>query len=296
MKAVEKEARRFLSGTEGNLPMEQKPNAIDRYAGDAAWREWFRECAVARCGADNAARLRAQISSALFAQLARAGLTRDDAGGDDPVAVFDAYFQLKGSRDKPKPLKAYFADRLASEGMRLFDFVCGTLFGAGAGRVHDIVVDWIASLKGWRPRALRGADGKRRIVWESAPREAAAELETLEARTVDPATLLDVAPLRRLVDAALERIARKIKTEKSHVALLFFATAQDVSMTEAAVLDELKVAKSRAYAMREKAMDELRKEARAIEGADGALFGRVLLDACAAALPPAARQKLGGAQ
>ena len=33
------------------------------------------------------------------------------------------------------------------------------------------------------------ADGKRRIVWESAPREAAAELETLEARTVDPATL-----------------------------------------------------------------------------------------------------------
>ena len=119
----------------------------DRYAGDAAWREWFDRFAVSRCSAENADRLGAQIGAAMYAQLARCGLARDAAGNDDPVAVFDAYFMLQGSRDPGKPLKAYFAHRIKVEGLRLVDFVCGTLFGARSGRIHDIVTDWIASIK-----------------------------------------------------------------------------------------------------------------------------------------------------
>ena len=132
----------------------------DIYAGDEAWREWFDACAVSRCGAANADRLGAQIGAAMYSQLARFGIVRSDVGEDDPVSVFDAYFMLKGSRDPGKPLKSYFAHRIKVEGLRLLDFVCGTLFGARSGRVHDIVVDWIASIKGWKPRSLRGSDGR----------------------------------------------------------------------------------------------------------------------------------------
>ena len=126
------------------------------YAGDSAWREWFALCAVGRCSGERGERLRTQVSSAMFAQLARYGFTRKDACGDDPVAAFDAYFKLKGARDEKKPLKLYFANRIKVEGLRMIDFVCGTLFGAISGRIHDIVIDWIATLKGWKPRSVRG--------------------------------------------------------------------------------------------------------------------------------------------
>ena len=72
----------------------------DRYAGDDAWAEWFEICSVAGCRPAFASRLREQISSAMYARLARAGIPREDAG-DDPVAFFDAYFKLKGSRVRP---------------------------------------------------------------------------------------------------------------------------------------------------------------------------------------------------
>ena len=42
----------------------------DRYAGDAAWLEWFDRCAVSRCDTEVAARLGAQIRAAMQAQLA----------------------------------------------------------------------------------------------------------------------------------------------------------------------------------------------------------------------------------
>jgi len=86
------------------------------YAGDSAWREWFAMCAVGRCSAANGGRLRTQVASAMLSRLARYGLSRADAGGDDPVAAFDAYFRLKGSRDEKKPLKLYFAHRIRPKG------------------------------------------------------------------------------------------------------------------------------------------------------------------------------------
>ena len=148
----------------------------DRYAGDDAWAEWFEICSVAGCRPAFASRLREQISSAMYARLARAGIPREDAG-DDPVAFFDAYFRLKGSREKGKPLKLYFAHRIKDEGIAMVDFVCGTLFGSGSGRVRDIVLDWIAVIKGWKPRTVAGEDGSRRLVWENAGDESLAAVE-----------------------------------------------------------------------------------------------------------------------
>ena len=73
----------------------------DRYAGDEAWTEWFEICSVDLCRPEFAARLREQVSAALYSRLARAGISREDAGGEDPVAFFDSYFKLKGSREIP---------------------------------------------------------------------------------------------------------------------------------------------------------------------------------------------------
>ena len=264
------------------------------YAGDSAWREWFAMCAVERCGAASGERLRAQVASAMFSHLARYGLRREDACGDDPVAAFDAYFRLKGSRDARKPLKLYFAHRIKAEGLRMVDFVCGTLFGSLSGRIHDIVVDWIATLKGWKPRSLRGEDGRRRLVWENAGEDDIAQLE--QPDTTDPAAFLDVEPLRAKASALLEAVSRKIKAEKQSVALLYYATAQDIPITATAVLEVLQTAKSRAYALREKAMEALRRELRNDEDAASPLFARILLEACEAALGDDVRAKLGGAE
>ena len=172
--------------------------------------------------------------------------------------------------------------------------MCGTLFGALSGRVHDIVIDWIAALKGWKPRSVRGEDGRRRLVWESAEAEDIAELE--RADTVDPAALLDVEPLRKKAAALLETVSRKIKAEKQAVALLYYATAQDIPITAAAVLEVLGTAKSRAYALRERAMEALRRELKNDEDAASPLFARMLLEVCESALGEDIRAKFGGAK
>ena len=266
----------------------------DRYAGDAAWIEWFEICSVDGCSAEHAAALRVQIESALGAQLVRSGFSRTDVGTDDPVAFFDSYFKLKGARNSPKPLKAYFRHRIEVEGLRLVDFVCGTLFGSGSGRVRDIVTDWISTCKGWKPRTLTEADGRRHLVWENAGDQTLADLEQADD-SADPSAFLDEAPIRCEVEIALDRTAAKIKLEKPLLALLLFATAQDISLTEPAVLAALGVGKSRAYGLRDKAMKEFEKELRTHEGADDPLFGRLLLESCEQALDPQTRAILTGA-
>ena len=266
----------------------------DRYAGDEAWQDWFAICSVAGCGVENAEKLRKQVESGMLSQLMRYGFTAEDAAGDDPVAFFDGYFKLKGSREAPKPLKSYFAYRIAADGLRMVNFVCGTLFGSGSGRIHDIVLDWIATLKGWKPRSLRGADGKRHLEWENAGPEDIAQIEI--AAEDDPASSLDADGYRVHAGKLLETLSRKIKAEKPKVALLLYATAQDVSITDAAVLEGLGTAKSRAYAMREKAMTALKRELKDIDGADDPLFVRMLLETCEANLPGDTLAKLGGAQ
>ena len=163
----------------------------DRYAGEAAWTEWFEICSVAGCCDEHATKLRAEIESAMTSQLLRCGFSVEDAGGDDPVAFFDSYFKLKGSREKGKPLKLYFAHRIQAEHLRMLDFVCGTLFGSRSGRIHDIVVDWISSLKGWKARIVRGEDGCRRLRWESTGES---ERQVEMPVDCDPAAEIDVEP------------------------------------------------------------------------------------------------------
>ncbi len=228
----------------------------------------------------------------MYAALGRAGFSREDAAGDDPVLFFDSYFKLKGSRESQKPLKAYFAHRIEAEGLRLVDFVCGTLFGSASGRVRDIVTDWMSVCLGWKPRTVTEADGRRRLAWENAGEDANAADEL--GATADPAEFIDEEPIRREVALALERISERIGVEKRRLALLYFATAQDISITEPVVLDTLGIAKSRAYALREKAMKELERELRKSEGRGSPLFGRIMLEAFEEALGGELRARLEG--
>ena len=262
----------------------------DRYAGDKAWGKWFEICSVDGCPPEAARRLRAQVAPAMLSRLARHGIAPEETQGEDPVAFFDAFFRLRGSREGAKPLKLWFAHRIRAEGIAMRDFVCGTLFGSASGRVHDIVVDWIAALKGWKPRTLRDADGRRRLVWEGAPAdEAAAALQAGDAAP-DAADLLDAEPLRRQIENALSRTAAKLGAEKSAVALLLYATAQDVPLTDAAVLEGLQTGKSRAYALREKVVKRMKAELSELdEEAGSPLAGRLLLEVCEAAVPAATR-------
>ena len=251
--------------------------SVGKYAGDGAWSEWFAICSVGGCSDENRARLRAEVESAMYAQLARFGLSREDAVEDAPVAFFDGYFKLKGSREKGKPLKLYFAHRIRAEHLRMIDFVCGTLFGSRSGRVHDIVVDWISTLKGWRTRIVRGEDGCRRLRWERTEGDGSPVELPIEN---DPAAEIDVEAIRGETAALLDRLSRKIGVEKRKTALLLYVTAMDVAITEGAVLDALGVAKSMAYRLKDKAMAALRKEMSKTEGSDDPLFGRLLLEAC----------------
>ena len=247
------------------------------YAGDGAWSEWFAICSVGGCLEKNRTRLRAEVESAMYAQLARFGLSREDAGTDDPVAFFDGYFKLKGSREKGKPLKLYFAHRIRAEHLRMIDFVCGTLFGSRSGRIHDIVTDWISTLKGWRTRIVRGEDGCRRLRWERTEGDGSPVELQIEN---DPAAEIDVEAIRGETAALLDRLSLKIGVEKLKTALLLYVTAMDVALTEDAVLGALGVAKSMAYRLKDKAMAALRKEMAKTEGSDDPLFGRLLLEAC----------------
>ena len=263
----------------------------ERYAGDAAWAEWFEVCSVGGCSPTVRDRLRTEVESAMYAQLARHGLSREEAGGDDPVAFFDGYFKLKGSRERCKPLKLYFAHRIRVEGLRMVDFVCGTLFGSRSGRVHDIVVEWIASLKGWKARVARGGDGRRRLAWEQTGETDRVVEVPID---VDPVAELDVGAIRGELCGLLDRLARKMRVEKRAVALLLYVTAMDIPLTEGAVLGALGVGKSMAYKLRDKAMAEFGKGIGQMEGSDDPLLGRLLLEVCEAAMGESARVALGG--
>jgi len=261
------------------------------YAGDDAWREWFEVCFVDGC--TNADVLREQVASAMYAQLARFGFTRADVEGADPVLHFDAYFMLTGSRGKPKPLKLYFKHRMAAEDRPLDEFVCGTLFGSGSGRIHDIVRDWLATAKGWKPRSVRDTAGKRHLVWERAA-EVDDARETIGVVSWRPGAALDRAVLWALSHEMFSEVAKEIKVEKQSVALLCHATAHDIPITTPEVLAALGVGKSRAYVLKETCMKKIAKffSDKGIALNDH-LAAQTLLAACESALPPETLKKLG---
>ena len=263
----------------------------DRYAGDDAWNEWFDICSVAGCRPEFAARLAEQVSSAMYSQLSRAGLSREDAQGDDPVAFFDSYFKLRGSRDAKKPLKSYFLHRIKDEGIDMVDFVCGTLFGSGSGRVRDIVLDWIAVLKGWKPRTVSDGEGRRRVVWENAGDENLASVEL--AGESDSLELIDEEPLRAEASRVLEEASRRARVGVEAASLLLYATSHDISLTEPCILSALGAGKSKAYAWRDKVMKALERTLKSVESGETALFARLLVASAAAHLPRNLRAELG---
>lgn len=274
--------------------MEEREMTSGLYAGDEAWQEWFDICSVDGCPAAHAEKLRAQVTRAMYARLARLDISREEAGSEDPVAFFDSYFKLKGTRDKKKPLKSYFAYRMKVEGRRMVDFVCGTLFGAAAGRIHDIVLEWVSVIKGWKARSVRDGEGHRHTVFE---RPLADDTAAPEASvTVDPAAYLDIRPMMRTIDLALTNVARKINLEKHKVASLLLMTARDLSLNGAGFLEAMGMSKSGAYAARDKAMKAVKRELEKAEGVGTPLFGRVLLATCEAAVPSAIRVQMGGAE
>jgi len=260
--------------------MENENPKADRYAGDAAWSAWFDLCSVARCGADDAAPLSEQIRTAMFAQLARSGYPAAIVGDDDLVTFFDAYFMAAGTRDRDKPLKSYFRHRMVAERRPLREFVCGTLFSARFGRIHDIVRDWIASVKGWKPHSLVGPDGKRHVVWESA----AAKDDVREAAggyAANPGARLDYGVLRRYVAEMLGAVAAKIKVERRQVAFLLDATAKGLAISSPEVLAALGVRKSRANKIKEECMKQAARFFRdkEVDTSDLA-FARAMITVC----------------
>ena len=263
----------------------------DRYAGDDAWNEWFDICSVAGCRHDFAVRLAEQVSSAMYSHLSRAGLSREDAHGDDPVAFFDSYFKLRGSRDAKKPLKSYFLHRIKDEGIDMVDFVCGTLFGSGSGRVRDIVLDWIAVLKGWKPRTVSDGEGRRRVVWENAGDENLASVEL--AGESDSLELIDEEPLRAEASRVLAEASRRARVGVEAASLLLYATSHDISLTEPCILSALGAGKSKAYAWRDKVMKALERTLKSVESGETALFARLLVASAAAHLPRNLRAELG---
>ena len=256
-------------------------SATEVYAGDDAWTEWFELCSVARCPERYASPLTGQIRSAMFAQLARAGFPAEIVRDDDPVTFFDSYFQAKGSRDGNKPLKSYFKHRIAKERLALREFVCGTFFSAKFGRIHDIVRDWIASVKGWKPHSLVGEDGRRHLSWESA---AAGDdvREYVGAYVCNPGGGLDRALQRGYVLKMLDAVSSDLKLEKSKVAFLLYATARGIPMSSPEVLDRLAVRKSRAAMIKESCMKAVRNFFADKEVDTGDLgFARVMISVCA---------------
>ena len=268
----------------------------DLYAGDDAWTEWFKICSVHGCSRDHAAALRREIESAMYSQLARLGISREDAAGEDPVAFFDSYFTLRGEREGKKALKAYYAYRIVSEGKDLRDFVCGTLFGSGSGRVRDIVAEWVAVIKGWRRRTITSPGGARASVWEAAPAEIEAAERTLAAATDggDAAAALDAEVLRREAEELLEEISREIKVEKAKVALYSLVTAMDVSLAEPVVIAALGVGKSRAYLVRDKVMAAMERRLKRMDLAGDSAFASLVVEVSARALDPDLRKEILG--
>lgn len=228
-------------------------SANEKYAGDNAWTEWFELCSVARCQPEPASKLNDQIRSAMYSQLTRFGYTSNTVGNDDPVTFFDSFFLMKGSRDTNKPLKSYFKYRIGKENTPLREFICGTIFSAQFGRIHDIVRDWIASVKGWKPHSLLGEDGKRHLQWERATASDDAR-EYAGGYVPAPEHNLDHDVLAEYVHQMLDVVSKKIKVEKRKIAFLLLSTAKGLAVSSPEVLAALGVKKSRASKIKEECM------------------------------------------
>lgn len=98
----------------------------DRYAGDAAWRQWFDVCCIDGCEEEHRKSLADEVASAL----GRAVESRKCQLSYERrylLAYFDMHFKLGGSFDKPKPLKQYLLAKIPNARNGLRGVVLGSI-------------------------------------------------------------------------------------------------------------------------------------------------------------------------
>ena len=98
----------------------------DRYAGDAAWRQWFEKCSLEKC--EDA--YRRPLIDEVISALTRAIKSRQcqmSYGKDYLVAYFDHHFKLGGSCEKPKPLKQLLLAKATTARNKLRGVVLGSI-------------------------------------------------------------------------------------------------------------------------------------------------------------------------
>ena len=265
---------------------------IDKYemsGGDAAWNAWLDICSVAgvrKMNPDLSAGLETHIASAMTTALARTGFASEDFKTDDPVSFFDSYFLLGSERSEAKgkkPLKQLYKHQLANQRLPLRELVCGILFSPRKGKIRDIVRDWIATVKGWCPHSITQADGKRKIIWESAAEN---ELEVSERIDRYVSGLdIDSTAIRRQIEEVFLEMENEVKLEKVKIALLLYMTAQNKTLDNPAALKLLGVGKSKAYMAKDKCMKNMAEILNKHDiKADDVMFATQLMSTCRAIL------------
>ena len=264
-------------------------DAYEMAGGDAAWRAWLDICSVAgvleQCP-DLAEGLRSQISSAMATALVRSGYSSKEFESDDPVAYFDSYFLLGSDRTEAKsrkPLKQLYKFRMDNEGITLKEIVCGVLFSPQRGKIRDIVRDWIATIKGWRPHSIKQCDGTRKVVWESASEKN--EIATTRAAEYIFGLRLDADALRFQIADVFSEMENELKLEKTKIALLLYMTAQGETLDNPVILEKLGVGKSRAYTLKGKCMEMMAGKLKKRDvRTDDIMFAKLLMSSCRAIL------------
>ncbi len=269
--------------------MAPRKDVYEMAGGDAAWRAWLDICSVAGVrdrDSDLANDLRQHISSEMATTLARSGYASEDFESDDSVSYFDSYFLLGSERDEAKgrkPLKQRYKYRMENEGISLKELVCGVLFSPEKGKIRDIVRDWIATIKGWRPHTITQVDGTRKVVWESASEKD--EIASTRAAEYSFGLRLDADVLRVQIADVFSETEKELQLEKSKIALLLYMTAKGKTLDNPVILERLGVGKSRAYTLKDKCMgimaDKLKKKD---VRTDDIMFAKLLMSSCKAVL------------
>ena len=269
--------------------------------GDAAWRAWLDICSVAGVrdhDPDLANGLSEHISSEMAKTLARSGYASKDFESDDSVSYFDSYFLLASKRYEAKgrkPLKQCYKYRMENEGIPLKELVCGILFSPDKGKIRDIVRDWIATIKGWRPHSIMQDDGTRKVVWESASEEDEAVITGATGFTFG--LRLDAAALRIQIADVFSEMEDELKLEKTKIALLLYMTAKGETLDDPVVQEKLGVGKSRAYTLKNKCMEMLAEKLKKRDvRTDDIMFAKLLMSSCRAILGSDSLKAIEGAE
>jgi len=276
----------------------------DKYemaGGDAAWRAWLDICSVAGVRdryPDLADGLNSHISATMTAALARSSCASDEFLSDDPVSFFDSYFLLgseRGEAQGRKPLKQLYKYRMENEGIPLKELVCGVLFSPERGKIRDIVRDWIATIKGWRPHTITQSDGTRKVVWESASEKD--EVASTRAAEYSFGLRLDADAIKVQIADVFSEVENELKLEKTKIALLLYMTAKGETLDNPVILERLSVGKSRAYTLKDKCMESMadklmKREVRT----DDIMFAKLLMSSCKAILGSDTLKAIEGAE